>query len=71
VLAALKADPETTDIPVIVVSIVEERARGEALGAAQYLVKPVGRESLLAALGAVGAPVRTPRHLGEGKVTRP
>jgi signal transduction histidine kinase/CheY-like chemotaxis protein len=57
VLQALKGDPETRDIPVIVVSIVEERARGAALGAASYLVKPVARNSLLAALGAVGAPV--------------
>ena len=55
VLQALKQDPETRDIPVIVVSIVEERARGAALGAAQYLVKPVGREQLLEALRAVGA----------------
>jgi CheY-like chemotaxis protein len=57
VLQALKADPETRDIPVIVVSIVEERARGAALGAAHYLVKPVGKDALLAALASVGAPV--------------
>ena len=44
VLEALKADPETRDIPVIVVSIVDERARGVALGAAAYLVKPVSRD---------------------------
>ena len=40
------------DIPVIVVSIVDERPRGMALGAAAYLIKPVGREELLAALAA-------------------
>ena len=56
VLKALKAEPETRDIPVIVVSIVDERARGVALGAAAYLVKPVGRDELLSALAAVGAP---------------
>jgi CheY-like chemotaxis protein len=56
VLQTLKDDPDTRDIPVIVVSIVDERARGVALGAAEYLVKPVGRESLLEALAAVGAP---------------
>ena len=55
VLQALKQEPDTRDIPVIVVSIVEERARGAALGAAQYLVKPVGREQLLEALRDVGA----------------
>ena len=59
-LKALKAEPETRDIPVIVVSIVDERARGVAMGAAAYLVKPVGREELLTALTAVGAPVQTP-----------
>jgi DNA-binding response OmpR family regulator len=40
---------------VIVVSIVEERARGADLGAAAYLVKPVSRDALLDALAAVGA----------------
>jgi signal transduction histidine kinase/ActR/RegA family two-component response regulator len=57
VLRALKADPDTADIPVIVISIVEERSRGHALGAADYLVKPVSRDELLAALAAVGVPV--------------
>ena len=37
VLAELKADPATRGIPVIVVSIVDERTRGLALGAADYL----------------------------------
>jgi CheY-like chemotaxis protein/anti-sigma regulatory factor (Ser/Thr protein kinase) len=53
VLEEIKADPETRDIPVIVVSIVDEKSRGTALGAAAYLVKPVRRESLLAALTTV------------------
>jgi signal transduction histidine kinase/DNA-binding response OmpR family regulator len=50
VLAQLKADPVTAAIPVIVVSMLDERGRGFALGAAEYLVKPVGKEQLLAAL---------------------
>jgi len=50
VLAQLKADPKTAAIPVIVVSMLDERGRGFALGAAEYLVKPVGKEQLLAAL---------------------
>jgi signal transduction histidine kinase/DNA-binding response OmpR family regulator len=50
VLAQLKADPETAAIPVVVVSMLDERGRGFALGAAEYLVKPVGKEQLLAAL---------------------
>ena len=50
-----EADPATAGIPIIVVSMVDERARGLALGAFDYLVKPVGRESLLAALRALPA----------------
>jgi signal transduction histidine kinase len=55
VLQALKAEERTRNIPVIIVSIVDERARGAALGAAEYLVKPVSREALLQALRTVGA----------------
>jgi signal transduction histidine kinase len=54
VLQALKAEPETRDIPVVVVSILDEQSRGAALGAAAYLVKPVSRDALLRALRAVG-----------------
>jgi signal transduction histidine kinase/ActR/RegA family two-component response regulator len=59
VLQELKAEADTKDIPVIVVSIVDERSRGAAMGAAAYLVKPVSRDDLLAALAAVGIPVPT------------
>jgi signal transduction histidine kinase len=59
VLRALKEDPVTSPIPVIVVSIVDERSRGAALGAAGYLVKPVSRDDLLGALTAIGLPVPT------------
>jgi CheY-like chemotaxis protein len=48
VLAALKADPELADIPVVMVTIVDaERERGFALGAADYLTKPVDWKRLL------------------------
>jgi len=57
VLRTLKQDPQTADIPVVVVSIVDERSRGAALGAAGYLVKPVSRDDLLGALTAIGVPV--------------
>ncbi len=50
-LARAKADPTIADVPVIIVSMVDERGKGFALGAAEYLVKPVGREELLTALG--------------------
>jgi signal transduction histidine kinase/CheY-like chemotaxis protein len=65
VLHALKADPETRGIPVVVVSIVDERARGVAMGAAAYLVKPVSRDDLLDALSTVGVPARGPRQPSE------
>lgn len=49
-LARLKGEPTTREIPVVIVSIVEERGKGFALGAADYLVKPVRREELIHAL---------------------
>ena len=54
VLEALQRDVATRDIPVVVVSIVDEHARGAALGAAAYLVKPVSRDALRGALKSVG-----------------
>jgi signal transduction histidine kinase/CheY-like chemotaxis protein len=55
VLAALKADPSTVAVPVVIVSIVDERGRGFALGADEYLVKPVSRDDVLSALARVRA----------------
>jgi signal transduction histidine kinase/DNA-binding response OmpR family regulator len=49
-LASVKADPEVADIPVIIVSMLDERGKGFALGAADYLVKPVARDDVLAAV---------------------
>jgi CheY-like chemotaxis protein len=50
VLAAMKADPTLADIPVIVVTVTEGQRFGFALGAADYLIKPVDRDRLLRAL---------------------
>jgi adenylate cyclase len=50
VLAAMKGDPTLAGIPVILMTIVEEKNRGYALGAADYLVKPVDRNRLVEAL---------------------
>jgi CheY-like chemotaxis protein len=50
VLGAIKADPGTAAIPVVVVTVLPERGRGFDLGAAEYLVKPVSREDLLGAV---------------------
>jgi signal transduction histidine kinase/CheY-like chemotaxis protein len=55
-LAQIKADPETRDIPVIIVSVVDQPGKGFALGAADYLIKPVNREKLTAALQRVRIP---------------
>ena len=54
-MAAVKDDPVTAGVPVVVVSVLDERARGLASGAASYLVKPVSRDELLSALRQVGA----------------
>jgi signal transduction histidine kinase/CheY-like chemotaxis protein len=50
VLRALKADPELRDVPVLMLTVVDEREVGLALGATDYLVKPVERGALLARL---------------------
>ncbi|HEX2411228.1 MAG TPA: ATP-binding protein [Solirubrobacteraceae bacterium] len=49
-LTRLKGDAATAEVPVVVVSMLDERSKGLALGAAGYLVKPVGREEMLEAL---------------------
>ncbi|MEP6768072.1 MAG: response regulator [Acidobacteriota bacterium] len=53
-LRELKESPETRGIPVIVLSVTENRALGLALGAFDYLVKPLGRPELLSSLGRAG-----------------
>lgn len=50
VLLRLKNDARTTNIPVIVVSIVDHPTSGAALGADDYLVKPVDKATLLRAV---------------------
>jgi GAF domain-containing protein/CheY-like chemotaxis protein len=51
VLAALKADPGLADIPVVMLTMLDDRNLGYALGAADYLTKPIDRERLVAVLG--------------------
>jgi PAS domain S-box-containing protein len=51
VLAALKGTPSVASIPVIMMSISDDAQRGLRLGAADFLVKPLERERVLAALG--------------------
>lgn len=47
VLQELKNIPETQDIPVIILSIVDEKNIGFSLGATEYIVKPVSKKILL------------------------
>ena len=53
VLAAIKGDPALAGIPVVLMSIVDQKNRGYALGAADYLVKPVDRAKLVATLSGI------------------
>jgi CheY-like chemotaxis protein len=55
VLAALKADPDLAEIPVIMLTIVDDRNLGYALGASDYLTKPIDRERLVAVLHRHGS----------------
>lgn len=50
VLSQLKRDPRTAQIPLIVVSIVDQPGMGALLGADEYLVKPVEKKTLLATI---------------------
>ncbi len=46
VLSHLKADPELAHIPVIMLSMIEDKSVGYSLGASDYLMKPITREQL-------------------------
>ncbi len=50
VLSALKADPDVADVPVIMLTIVDDRNLGYALGASDYLTKPIDRDRLVTVL---------------------
>ena len=57
VLQQLKENPATRDIPVIVVSISEDRKTGFALGATGYISKPVNRDALISEISRIDGPV--------------
>jgi CheY-like chemotaxis protein len=63
VLTALRQDSELAEIPVIMVTILDEQRRGVALGAAGYLTKPVDRERLARLVGRYRASARPTRVL--------
>ena len=52
VLSELKNSPDVADIPVIIVSIVDNKELGFSLGAVEYLIKPIDREKLITTVNA-------------------
>jgi len=63
VLQALKSDPATADIPVIIHSVIENRDLAFALGATDYLLKPLDRDALLKKLEEIS--------MARGRMTAP
>jgi CheY-like chemotaxis protein len=63
VLAAMKETPALTDIPVVMVSVTDNRDVAISLGVSDYLVKPVGREQLLNSLRKCRPRLERPRVL--------
>jgi CheY-like chemotaxis protein/nitrogen-specific signal transduction histidine kinase len=61
VLEELKRDPVTRHIPVIMVTMTDDRGLGVSLGATEFLTKPVRRDQLVQLLD---------RHTGEGTLPR-
>jgi signal transduction histidine kinase/CheY-like chemotaxis protein len=61
VLRELKAEPATRDIPVIMVTMTDDRSLGYALGATEFLTKPVERAQLVELLDRY-APESAERH---------
>jgi PAS domain S-box-containing protein len=47
VLSTLKSEPDLARIPVIIISVEEQRARGFSLGACEYLIKPIEPDHLV------------------------
>ena len=50
-LVELRKTPEAANIPIIIVSIVDQKNVGFALGAADYLIKPIRKAALLESIG--------------------
>jgi signal transduction histidine kinase/response regulator RpfG family c-di-GMP phosphodiesterase len=71
-LAELKRDPQTRDIPVLIVSTVDDRAKGLGLGADAYAVKPVERRWLLDKLQLLTGrqPVRRVLLIDDDEISR-
>lgn len=53
VAAVIKNDPQTADIPIIILSIIENKERGYHSGIDRYLTKPINTENLLNEIGSL------------------
>ncbi len=56
VLSRIKSDPDLATLPVVLISVEEQRARGFALGASEFLVKPFEPDRLLNVVRRAMAP---------------
>ena len=63
VLESLKADPELAEIPVVMLTILDDKNKGYALGATDFLTKPVDRHRLRAVLAHYRGPKAERRAL--------
>jgi len=64
ILAALKSDPQTCSIPVLMLSIIDDRRKGFLRGASEYLVKPVDKKRLETVLARFCKPGATASDKG-------
>ena len=60
VLVRAREDPLLQSTPIVVVSMLDERGKGFALGAADYLLKPIGAEALLSTIHRLAQTPRRP-----------
>ena len=63
VAAVLKADPATREIPILILSIVQDKERGYRLGVDKYLTKPTDSEVLASEIQKLLKKARTPKRV--------
>ncbi len=57
-ITRVRNSPGLADIPVVMLTITDEKNLGYALGADEYLIKPIERQQLIETLGRLVSPVR-------------
>jgi signal transduction histidine kinase/CheY-like chemotaxis protein len=63
VAAVLKNDPQTHDIPIVILSIVQDRERGFRLGVDRYLMKPIDTDLLFREVGTLIEQRKSHKHV--------